>query len=161
MLLSLSCVVATTVCQAPVSADLLRLENRVLAVAIDPTNGAIVSVRNKQAGLELITHPRADQQPWLLLLDGNEFVSRIRQFRAVPRDAPDGQAIELQWTTDYDLVVQATLSLAEAGDQLEIRCAARNGGDRTILALNYPRFSGIGPLGDDGAADRVLHPATG
>ena len=160
-MLLLSCFVVAAICQTPGPVGIVRLENAALSVCIDETDGAIVSVRNKRAGLELITRLGADRQPWLLLLDGNEFVSRIGQFRVVRRREPGHQAVELQWATDYGITVRATLTLADDGDQVEMRCEARNGGSRTIVALNYPRLAGIGPLGTDGAANRLLHPSLG
>ncbi|MCU0963447.1 MAG: YidC/Oxa1 family insertase periplasmic domain-containing protein [Pirellulaceae bacterium] len=160
-MLLLGCFVITAVCQASAPAGVIRLENPALSVGIDAADGTIVSVRNQRAGLELITLLSADRQPWLLLLDGNEFVSRSRQFQAVRREAPGRQAVDLQWTTDYGITVRMTLTLADDADQLEMRCVARNGGNRTIIALNCPRLSGIGPLGVAGAANRLLHPAVG
>ena len=147
--------------QTPGPVGRIRLENAALSVDIDETDGAIVSVRNKRAGLELITRLGADRQPWLLLLDGNEFVSHSRQFQAVRRREPGRQAVELQWTTDYGITVRVKLALADDADQVEMRCEARNGGSRTIVALNYPRLAGIGPLGTDGAVNHLLHPSLG
>ncbi len=109
---------AVAICHTPASAGVLRLENAALSVDVDDEDGAIVSVRNRRAGLQLITRPLAHRQPWLLQLDGNEFVGRSRGFEAARIVEPGRQVVELQWAADYDITVRMTLTLADDADQL-------------------------------------------
>jgi len=160
-MLPLSYLVVAAIGQASPAEECVRLENAVLSVDIAERDGAIVSLRNKPAGLELISRLGRERQPWLLLLDGNEFVSAHTSFDVQCRIDHGSQVAELRWTTTYGITVRATLRLADDADRLEIRCEARNLGRRTIIALNYPRLQGIGPLGDGSAADYFLHSALG
>jgi hypothetical protein len=161
MLLLLSCLVVAPAGRAPSAEDCVRLENAALAVDIARRDGAILSVFNKRAGLDLISLLSEGRRPWLMLLDGGEFVDRYSTFSMESRGEHGEQTAELRWAAGDGITVCATLSLGDNADELLIRSEARNQGNRTIIALNYPRLQGIGPLGDSGGVDYFLHSALG
>lgn len=139
----------------------VRIENRFLAVEVAVRDGAIVSLSNKLARIELLSRVEDKRQPWLMLLDGNQFLGAFDEFSFRQTDLPDRQTLSLRWTTKAGIVVHAELALSKESNRLTLRSRAENVGERTILALNYPRLEGIGPLDENGARDRLLHATLG
>jgi Domain of unknown function (DUF6259) len=152
------------VCLALVTAragEKMRMENRFLAVEVSVRDGAIVSLSNKLARVELISRLADKHQPWLMLLDHLQFLGEFDGFALKQLNHPDREELSLRWTTKYGIVVHGELALGKESNRLTLRSRAENGGERTILALNYPRLEGIGPLEENGSKDRLLHAALG
>src|SRR5262245_60862901 len=66
-----------------------RIENRFLAVEVSRRDGAIVSLSNKLARVELLSRVDNQRQPWLLLLDGFQFLREFDQFSLEQAGHPD------------------------------------------------------------------------
>ena len=86
-----------------------------------------------------------------------EFVSDFQDFHIASSTTGDVQTVQLRWETTHQILITAEARLAVGSDELELRCAAENAGDRTILAFRYPALEGIGTLSADGGQDRLLH----
>ncbi len=135
----------------------LVLENELLRVEFSAKDGSITRLRNKRADLELISAAVKSPKPWAMVLTPFDFVSDFTAFHATPESEDNGQRLALRWETPYKITIKAEARLAAGSDELELRCAAENTGDRIILALRYPALQGIGTLTDDGTQDRLLH----
>jgi hypothetical protein len=135
----------------------VRLENEHLLVEFSARNGAITRLRNKRAQMELIAEAPQTGQPWALLLAPWSLVSDFETFRISSSESNGGREVTLRWQTPYQILIEAHARLALNSDELELRCAAKNSGDRVILAFRYPALQGIGMLSADGAQDRLLH----
>lgn len=133
------------------------LENERLRVEISARDGAVTRLAHKRAKLELIQSPPATRHPWTLRLAPADRVAEFTAFR-IARPSPGREhQVELEWDTRDRITVRASVRLDAGSDEVEFRCSAENRGDRTILALQYPRLEGIGALAGDGVRDRLLH----
>ncbi len=135
----------------------LTLENEHLLVEFSREDGSIIRLRNKEKQIELISDAPKSGQPWALLLAPFDLVSDFTAFHITAGDENSGRTIRMEWETPYQITVKAEARLAAGADELELRCAAENSGERTILAFRYPAIQGIGTLSEDGARDRLLH----
>jgi hypothetical protein len=138
--------------EAPVA-----LENEHLRVEFSAKDGSIIQLRNKQQQIDLISSAPKSGQPWALLLAPFELVADYTAFHISSSGDDRSKTVALQWETRYRITVKAEARLAAGSDELELKCAAENAGDRTILAFRYPAIQGIGMLSENGAADRLLH----
>jgi hypothetical protein len=133
------------------------MENEHLRVEFSPKDGSITRLRNKNKQLDLISRVPNSGQPWALLLSPFALTSDYKAFQISSASDNGNQIVKLQWETPYQITVKAEARLAVGSDELELKCAAENSGDRTILAFRYPAIQGIGMLSEDGASDRLLH----
>src|SRR5262245_38093316 len=87
-----------------IASERARIENRYMAVEVSRRDGAIVSLSNKLARIELLSRVGDQRQPWLLLLDGPQFLSDFDTFGLEPAGHPDQQELTLRWTTKAGIV---------------------------------------------------------
>lgn len=137
--------------------DAIVLENEHLLVEFSAEDGSMIRLRNKQKDLDLISIAPDSRKPWALLLAPFNLVSDIRQFRFVRGKDNPTRMISLVWETPYEITIKAEARLAPGADQLQLKCAAENSGNRTIIAFRYPAIQGIGRLSEGGGLDRLLH----
>jgi len=133
------------------------LENEHLLVAFSRKDGSMIRLRNKQRQLELISLLPKSRRPWALLLAPFDLVSDFSGVQILPDSGNPPGRVTIEWQTPHDITVKAEARLSPGSDRLELRCAAENSGNRTIIAFRYPAIQGIGPLWKGGDMDRLLH----
>ena len=142
----------------------LVIENSNLRLAVDEGSGALVSVYNKLAGLELIKNPRSELAAVQLEFASAETgepelkASRVRKVVEGTR-----QRLELAWQESHGFAITAEIELRgeqpEAGLRIEVASNRTAGGKSPGLkSVTYPRLMGLGELSEGGAADRLLWP---
>lgn len=156
------CVLALTLASGwrpqPLAAeDRVTLENDILRVEFSTKDGSVTRLTNKSANLELIATPPKNPRAWALLLSPPRMVSDFTECRVTPDAESPHRKVSFEWQTPYKITISAEASLDQGSDQLRFTCAARNGGQETILALRYPDLQGIGTLSETGKDDRLLH----
>lgn len=144
----------------------LSLENDALLVRVDAETGAVVGVRDKRAGLDLLDAAVAGgRPPWRLEWEpgsaetewatpaglGAEFAS-----------ASSPTALDLTWRCADGITVAARIELPRDAVDATFAVRVHNAGDRQVSLVEYPVLAGIGRIGPPDAVDHLLHPfATG
>ncbi len=132
----------------------LRVSTASLTLEVDEETGAIATLHNRPAGLDLITRRRREP-PFRLGLAGHEVVTTVLACRAVLHDG----RIAIEWDTDRAVTLVA--DIAAGRDDIRIHVSATNSGGATIDRIEYPILDGVGRLAGPGH-DTLIHPqATG
>jgi len=137
--------------------EALALENEQLRVEFSKTDGTITRLRNKVAGLELISQPPSAPRAWAMLLGPPKLVSDFTSFQFAFDNNTPSTKLHFEWQTPYDITISADAELPADSNGLRLTAAAKNAGERTMLALRYPDIQGIGTLSSDGKNDQLLH----
>lgn len=138
----------------------LHLKHARLRITIDGETGALRAVEHPMAGLSLIADvDRAARHPFMVILaDG----SILREWQACAVQQPQLDAIEIRWTLDNGLLLDARMALDGATGALRCHVRLRNPERLPVAALAYPYIAGIGRLGEAPERDELVHPyATG
>jgi hypothetical protein len=151
-----ACLLAMTLSVTQSGETPVVLENAALRVEFSPQDGAITALRNKQAGLDLVSQVPKTRTPWALLLDPFVIVSKFDSCRVTPDGENPHRSVEFEWQTPFQITIKARAELPAGADEVTFTCAAENNGQRTILAFRYPAIQGIGPLAGR-PNDRLLH----
>ncbi len=150
------------------------LEGKALRVVLDVETGAFASIKNKAAGLELVTQcPAEPKPPWVLgftrVPGGKPFnheVDESRQFDSFKwKRLAECQGVLLEWKTTEGPTVEMKVMLrgatAEWPERVDIWAEADNPTGRVLQTLNAPYVEGIGRLGNEEEArlNRLAHSA--
>ena len=137
------------------------LEHPRLRLVVDGTTGALRAIEHRAAGLSLIADPeRAAQHPFMVIMaDG----TILRDWQGCDVRPDGAAAIDVRWSLDRGIQLQARLQLDGAGGDLRLTMALRNAEGLPVAALAYPYLAGIGRLGATPAEGvELVHPyATG
>lgn len=145
-------------------ADQLILENRFLKIAFDEGAGSVVSVYNKSRQLDLISsrEEAKETSPWRLDLQERGRIEEIERFGYALLDEDDGPRARLSWITYHDVSLTADVWLPKDSRDVYFKAGVSNGGEETVLGLEYPIIAGIGKLAQTPPDDFLAAPfATG
>jgi hypothetical protein len=155
------------------STNPVQLENDSLRLQFSSTNGALLSVYHKAAGLELLSiTAKAGQPLWILqfLGSGNsnfyaDSSSSTTQFTSVLSTNSSGETLQFTWRglrangTSYpNTTITATVTVQNGNPLSSWQWQARNMPGLPVTWLIFPNLSGLGPLGASGNDDVLLWP---
>lgn len=139
---------------------MIVLENDKVRLEWSEADGTIRALRDLKRGIEFIAGAEGGE-PFRLETDAGEsgaFASFAWSATEEQSGRPAGLAFV--WRTAAGVTVRARVALEEDG--AAFRCAAENGSDERVHSLEYPIFSGLRPITEEGRDDRLAHPfATG
>lgn len=139
---------------------MLKLENELYVVEMDPDHGTIQRVTDKVGGFDLITEPRLAESFRLLVplpdLHANYIVGRDQSLTSSRKTA---NGIALEWegplTSDngaFDILVTMWVELI--GEEIEFRIYVQNNTLHEVAEVWYPILGGMTGLGGDDQARR-------
>jgi hypothetical protein len=133
------------------------LENQHIRIEIDPANGVIARVLDKDGQIDLV--PAADlADNFHLLLRGanKEEKTILGRKQPLSKVAQQADALELNWTGPLSDTaggqhqISVRMAIRLAGPALEFRCFLRNGSDYKVSQVWYPQVGGLVNFGVKG-----------
>lgn len=133
----------------------ITLSSERIEIRIDPGAGRVLSIRNRAAGLDLIAAV-LDTPPWRIEIEGQEqWLEHFTGF-SYTVDAGQNSAL-LRWETAAGLAVTSRVTVPAGGDTVRFTVAVENQGSLPVDKIEYPIFSGIGPLVSSGPPACLTH----
>lgn len=128
-------------------ADKIIIENEDIRVTLSASNGAILNIRNKIAGINLSSE-EFDPQPWRLLVWPISCpITSYSYFNHGYSLLPDKAQVNLEWHVEKDkITVLAKVEVKKDDPNLYFWVEVLNEGEKTIKGIVYPICDGIGRL---------------
>lgn len=146
----------------------VTLQNAKLLVSIDSTTGAITRICNKVKDLELIDPAYSQPSPavpWKIETTPGSAESNWitpASVSAVFSYTQSAGQLNLTWSCDNDLTVNATITLNEEDTEATFGVSVTNNGTEQVSVVEYPVIRGIKRLAGAATGDYLMHPyATG
>lgn len=141
---------------------MIVLENARLRIGLDEENGAVRQIRDLARGIDYVSADAGGRDPFRLETDdGFRFAYDRFSWERLP-SAEGLDEVMLRWLLADGIGVEARVALAADGDEAAFRCRVDNGSAQRLHSLEYPIFSGLQAITQDGEDDYVAHPfATG